>query len=709
MIQRIAKGDLGQLDRIGAGGQGVVYKAPEFRRVGQSSQQPVVYKEFKQTNLQIMNVATLEELVGFADQLSSSEQQALFGRSTWPQVIVTSSSRFSGYLMPLIPDDFFLDIKVASGTLRKPAEFQHLFNPPDFIAKRGIRINDRDRYKLLTELAKALDFFHSNGLCVGDLSAKNILFSVDPARIFFVDCDSMVLNGESVATQFETPDWEVRKLNPTEPLATVDSDIYKFGLLALRLLSGDQSTRSIQRLPKTVPKSVKRLIENALSATPANRPRPELWCESLRKATDAASTKYGKASSDRPATAARPANTAKPSPIQPAKTYRGTPSRWGPGSRRWNALLRGAVFALFAGVPTVLLVAIVVASVTNDDPSQRTVELTIDENAEVLDSLAVGGTPGVANPDCEVSVTTWDYDGTLDIDLFDMADPSPYPPMESGTIQAPYGYFWESLWNESGTHLLLAGQPSYATDETVGRVLVVQRSDWSVVLRVDGSDAKWIRGKDELVYRSDDDELVKQSLDSESREVVAFSGNWRPSDSENAWVPDSRVENILMFDTESVIFYSTTGKYFVTPLTDVPNLRSFWIRRSEGERAHWILNDKALLFVDGEDLLKIELNEDVAGYITIGDRTEATMAAEFPRVAVHPSGEFAAVGLDEEIRILDLRTMTYYPLQLKSRDRPLEPSIAPYWASPTCLSARSNTLWDLNQIEDPILRTELVG
>jgi hypothetical protein len=74
---------------------------------------------------------------------------------------------------------------------------------------------------------------HKHGVCVGDISPKNLLFALIPhPAVYFIDCDAMRIDGVSVLRQVETPGWQVPA---GEELATVYSDTYKLGLLALRL------------------------------------------------------------------------------------------------------------------------------------------------------------------------------------------------------------------------------------------------------------------------------------------------------------------------------------------------------------------------------------------------------------------------------------------------------------------------------------------
>ena len=170
--------------------------------------------------------------------------------------------------MPAIPDSFYIDLTTVKGVSRTTAEFQHLLNPPSVLTARGITITDEQRYQLLREVAKALAFLHRIGVCVGDISPKNLLFSLNPRpAVYFIDCDAMRVNGVSVLPQMETPDWEVPA---GEELATIYSDTYKLGLLALRLLAGDQHTKDLQQLPPTTPKLLRQLIADTLT----NEPRP---------------------------------------------------------------------------------------------------------------------------------------------------------------------------------------------------------------------------------------------------------------------------------------------------------------------------------------------------------------------------------------------------------------------------------------------------
>jgi serine/threonine protein kinase len=279
---------LGSISRIAAGGQGVVYTAPGVKMPYADA---LVFKEYKSATSANLDISALEAMPRYLQMLSFDDGMELISRAAWPCRLVEEAGVVQGFVMPAIPDKFFLTMQKASGPTRVPGEFQHLLNDPNFLARRHIVISDRNRYELLGELAKALEIFHSHKIAVGDLSPKNLLYVANPhASVYFIDCDAMRLNGVSVLPQLETPGWEVRAISPGEELATPASDCYKLGLLALRLLAGDQSSRDVSRLPASVPNAIRQLITEALSPRSGVRPSPADWNSHLHSAGLNAST-----------------------------------------------------------------------------------------------------------------------------------------------------------------------------------------------------------------------------------------------------------------------------------------------------------------------------------------------------------------------------------------------------------------------------------
>jgi serine/threonine protein kinase len=279
---------LGPLTRLASGGQGEVFAAPRLRMRYASS---LVFKQYKPAVAGSLDVPVLESMPAYLESLPFAEGMELLAQAAWPCRLVDDAGRVAGFVMPAIPDAFFVQMRKSSGMSREAAEFQHLLNDDSFLARRQIGLSDRRRYELLREVAGALSVFHRHGIAVGDLSPKNLLFAFDPdPGVYFIDCDAMRFQTRSVMRQLETPGWEVRAVSPHEELATSASDSYKLGLLALRLLAGSQDARDPVRLPRTVPAGVRQLVTAGLSADPARRPRPADWITPLDTAAATAST-----------------------------------------------------------------------------------------------------------------------------------------------------------------------------------------------------------------------------------------------------------------------------------------------------------------------------------------------------------------------------------------------------------------------------------
>lgn len=269
----IARDKLGTLTKISQGGQGVVYQAPNVKVAFADS---MVYKEYKLQTRADIDITALTAMPALVeDTLTYAQAEGLVSIAAWPCALVEEASVTTGFVMPTIPQQFFIELTTVKGNSTAAAEFQHLLNHPSVLAARGITIDDARRYTLLRETASALAFLHTHGVCVGDISPKNLLFSLTPhPAVYFIDCDAMRINGVSVLPQVETPGWQVPA---GEELATIYSDTYKLGLLALRLVVGDHDTTNPAHLPASTPDLLRQIITDTLKKQPTSRPRPEAW------------------------------------------------------------------------------------------------------------------------------------------------------------------------------------------------------------------------------------------------------------------------------------------------------------------------------------------------------------------------------------------------------------------------------------------------
>ncbi|MBS9535762.1 LppP/LprE family lipoprotein [Mycobacterium sp. M1] len=275
---------MGDLTKIGQGGQGTIYRAPGVKT---DFTDAMVYKEYKSQIVDEIDFDALAAMPNLVENaLSHRDGERLIAIAAWPCEVVEADGRPTGFLMPEIPSRFTMPLTTLKGVAYELAEFQHLLNPQEVLDARRITIDDVQRYQLLREVASGLAFLHGHKVCVGDVSPKNLLFAREPHEaIYFVDCDAMRIAGQSVLPQVETPGWEVPS---GEELATVHSDVYKLGLLALRLIQGSQIATTAGDLPKSVPLAVRQIISDTLQNPPEARPPATAWAYVMGHAIEAA-------------------------------------------------------------------------------------------------------------------------------------------------------------------------------------------------------------------------------------------------------------------------------------------------------------------------------------------------------------------------------------------------------------------------------------
>ena len=390
--QVIQRDRLGALAKIGQGGQGVVYRAPNVKTKFASS---MVYKEYKAASLAEVDFTALAAMPALVEEsLSYADGERLVSFAAWPCAIVADADRSTGFVMPAIPQEFFITLATVKGESANTAEFQHLLNHSSVLAARGVTVDDAQRYSLLREVASGLAFLHKHGVCVGDISPKNLLFSLTPHEaVYFIDCDAMRINGVSALTQVETPGWTVPA---GEELATVHSDSYKLGLLALRLLAGDHDTTNPAHLPSTTPALLRQIITETLTRQPQSRPLPEAWNYVLGQAIEEAQYRTKTATPASAALAApeipvvhsRPGRgSAQVRPSTPPPPPSAPPASAPPASARASSKA-----AIWAAVATVAAVIVVAAAVLTNHTSGR------DKSAPATSSAAQAIPP--ARPAC---------------------------------------------------------------------------------------------------------------------------------------------------------------------------------------------------------------------------------------------------------------------------------------------------------------------
>jgi hypothetical protein len=133
-------------------------------------------RQRRSTDIDFTALAAMPALV--EESLTYNQAERLISIAAWPCAIIDDAGTSTGFVMPAIPDEFFISLSTAKGVSSSTAEFQHLSNHSTVLAARGITLDNAQRFSLLRETASALAFLHKHGVCVGDISPKNLLFSL---------------------------------------------------------------------------------------------------------------------------------------------------------------------------------------------------------------------------------------------------------------------------------------------------------------------------------------------------------------------------------------------------------------------------------------------------------------------------------------------------------------------------------------------------
>lgn len=143
-----------------------------------------------------------------------------------------------GYVMPKLPPEFYFDVATGRGKPRRTERSLSWALPRTSAFTIPFIVTDADRLALVKLIARWLHAMHEHDLVYGDLSWANLAFSVDQKpRIAVFDFDQTRVVGDRAFTGMppaHTVDWN-DPFTPDGP-ATIDTDRYKFALLAFRML-----------------------------------------------------------------------------------------------------------------------------------------------------------------------------------------------------------------------------------------------------------------------------------------------------------------------------------------------------------------------------------------------------------------------------------------------------------------------------------------
>jgi hypothetical protein len=166
----------------------------------------------------------------------------------WPETPLVRGRDLVGYVMPRIDQSFYFTRDV-----RRKAQLRELQYavPKASVFSFPFTESDADAYALVVLVARFLEAMHTRQLVYGDISWFNFTFALDPVRLCVHDFDSTRRVGTATFNRqppANTIDWEDLEA-PGAAVATLDSERYKFALLAYRMLVAKDHN---SRLPPTL-------------------------------------------------------------------------------------------------------------------------------------------------------------------------------------------------------------------------------------------------------------------------------------------------------------------------------------------------------------------------------------------------------------------------------------------------------------------------
>lgn len=228
-IANIERSELGELEQLGFGGEGYVYAT--------GARPDEVYKALLGPAIPSAR-RRLGELLGELARMPAEDRTFLGSRLMLPTAFVYNNGSFVGYTMRRLPRSFYALHGVKAHATDVESKWDLLMyrtnsgNNPNLVSAAS-GLDETAVLRVISDLAKTFDTLHRNGIIIGDVSGRNILWQHDePFQVGLIDCDSMSLAKTGhPSTVAETPDW---KAPAGVPPGTIDSDRYKLALAIYR-------------------------------------------------------------------------------------------------------------------------------------------------------------------------------------------------------------------------------------------------------------------------------------------------------------------------------------------------------------------------------------------------------------------------------------------------------------------------------------------
>ena len=189
--------------------------------------------------------------------MSPNDRAFILERTRWPTTIVLDGGRLHGFLMPRWRPSSTAGTGSPRARNRRvrlelPVETPAVRVQPASCSRRPAA-DPAQTLALVRDLATMMATLHRYGLVIGDVSARNILWTDRPSpRVALIDCDGIrPAGGRGVVTPKQSPEWDDPTLTNHE--TTQASDVYKLALAAYRavwMASSDRPPADLGATPR---------------------------------------------------------------------------------------------------------------------------------------------------------------------------------------------------------------------------------------------------------------------------------------------------------------------------------------------------------------------------------------------------------------------------------------------------------------------------
>lgn len=128
---------------LGSGGQGTVHDAEV--RTGSGETRRFAYKHYC-PGRDTIDYRVLDAQIGVGDRRTPHDRNLLLTSAAWPQAVVADPEHGpDGFLMGVLPPEFFLPGTDQTPAGSRPAEIQHLLNGPEFAHRLSLTYSRADQ------------------------------------------------------------------------------------------------------------------------------------------------------------------------------------------------------------------------------------------------------------------------------------------------------------------------------------------------------------------------------------------------------------------------------------------------------------------------------------------------------------------------------------------------------------------------------------